>query len=252
MPYLPIAPHLPTASVAPWTRGALLVFASPLALDLRRRRFGRQMAPLLRGPSSVAAAAASQGFDVHIFSDGPRLRNEGGNTHWHAQLGRTFGEKFEQAIADLAGQGYSHVVVVGRDCPELGSEDVSAAFAALHEGRRLVLGPDQAGGCYLIGLATAQRYLLAGVPWCCGRDFAALSARVGETECSVLPTKHDLDSVADLRAFALTRGSLSALAFRLLGAMQSLAQRACNLGSVFVFEGIRAQIERRQLAPPVA
>ena len=48
---------------------------------------------------------------------------------------------------------------MGRDCPGLGALDIERAFAELTS-KKLVLGPDHRGGCYLIAFRIADRMVL--------------------------------------------------------------------------------------------
>ena len=189
-------------SEPPTSRGnALLVFADPVALDLHRRRWSRVLAPALRVDLGRFSPTAAAKWDVHVFSSGALTDTIPADCHGHVQRGSKFAERLENAVQTLRVAGYARVIVVGRDCPELDAEDVASAFARLSAGTSLVLGPDQSGGCYLIGFQTEQADVLRGVRWQVGTDCAQLCRRRGATETVLLTVKMDLDCVADLRAF---------------------------------------------------
>ena len=174
------------------TRDAVLIFADDLAADLGRRRWPRRLAGLLAVPTLDGGAA----WDVHLFC--PRTSDVPAGVTLHGQAGDGFGERLDNAVSTLAA-GYDRVVIVGRDCPQLDAADVVTAFASLGNEARLVLGPDQGGGCWLIGLNLADAAILAGVRWCGGTDFAELLARAGDGGAAVLSQKIDLDRLADAR-----------------------------------------------------
>ena len=67
------------------------------------------------------------------------------------QNGENFGARITNAFQTLFDKGYDKVISVGSDCPELISEDILQAQALLSS-NRMVVGPDQRGGAYLIGL----------------------------------------------------------------------------------------------------
>lgn len=180
---------------------ALLVFADPVALDLHRRRWSRQLAPALRVDVGRFSPPAAAEWDVHVFSTGDLTDAIPSNWQGHAQRGSKFADRLESAIETLRLAGYARVVVVGRDCPDLDAEDIASAFTQLSGGHALVLGPDQSGGCYLIGFHAEQARLLRSVRWQTGTDCAELCRRVATSETFFLPVKMDLDCVADLRAF---------------------------------------------------
>ena len=115
----------------------------------------------------------------------------------HRQTGRTFAARFENAIETIARLGYDEVVAIGRDCPALRGLDIERAFAEL-KSKKLVLGPDHRGGCYLIAFRSADRELLRDVRWKRNTDCAQLLHRAGAAQVFLLPVKHDLDSWSDL------------------------------------------------------
>ena len=137
------------------------------------------------------------------------------------------------------------MVAVGRDCPGLGARDIEQAFAELAS-RKLVLGPDHGGGCYLIGFRTADRALLHGVRWKRNTDCAELIRRGGTANVFLLPIKHDLDSWSDLRLFARTNEVLSPLA-RFVLMLSNAAGKGVDEFVSIVAQRIRI---RQQMPPP--
>ncbi len=178
-------------------RDAVLVFADDVRQDLARRGWSRRFAGLLPLP---ALTPRTTGADVHVFFGGepgavPRGVPRG--VHAHRQQGDGFAARLCNAVARLTASGYGRVVVVGRDVPGLRAADVRRAFAELNT-HRLALGPDQNGGCWLIGLHTADAAVLETVQWQCGRDFEQLRAAFGVPVVAVLPARRDLSTPADL------------------------------------------------------
>jgi glycosyltransferase A (GT-A) superfamily protein (DUF2064 family) len=133
-------------------------------------------------------------------------------------MGRDFAARFENAIERIAQLGYDEIVAVGRDCPELCASDIECAFVELAS-KKLVLGPDHRGGCYLIAFHSSNRALLRGIRWKQNTDCATLRDRCGEDHLFLLPVKHDLDSWKDVRLFARGDNLLARLAAFLLEAI---------------------------------
>ena len=207
-------------------KAAVLIFADAVERDLSRRRWPSQLAPLLALPDVGGAGA-----DVHRFTP-------------DRQRGRTFGRRLSNAVADLAAAGYERIVIVGRDCPDLKASDVTAALAALENDQtRLALGPDHAGGCWLIGLRAADLHLLDGVKWRRGTDRAELTRRAGESAVALLDEKIDLDGTADLRIVHRTLEIVRALALLGLAPMRCPVPRAVHAQTELVRH-------RWQLPPP--
>lgn len=198
-----------TASVQP-PRVAILIFAEGQARDLRRRGLSSRAAGIL-GLPRVALAARSARADVHWFSDHPSRPPRAGVVV-HRQHGRSFGERLGNAVNELSAQGYDRLIIVGRDCPQMTGNDVSTAIDAL-DTSRLVIGPDHRGGCWLIGLHTADRAQLASIRWQQDTDAAELMSRFSECRITLLAQKIDVDSTADLlhlaRVGALPEGLIN-------------------------------------------
>lgn len=203
-------------------RRALLVFADSGSLDLVRRKLPAYAAQLLNPAATTAACSAFA--DVHFFTPSHRQAQPYGEVH--RQIGRTFGERFENAVATLSALGYDEIVAIGRDCPSLRASDVSTAFEHLQQSR-LVLGPDHRGGCYLIAFRAGDRRLVRGVRWNQNTDCADLLRRTGQDATFLLPFKHDVDSWADVRLIARLGGTAAKIALflieRVSGASRSFA-----------------------------
>ena len=192
---------------------AVLVFAYPTGLDLARRHLPRCLRPLL---SWRRFRSGASGADFHLFTSGQRAPRPG--YQCHQQSGGTFAERLEAAAKTIADLGYDEIVLVGSDCPTLTAADIAAAFAALKT-KRLVLGPDHRGGCYLIALHARDRHLLSGIQWNKDRDRAQLGERLPAVEIMSLGIKQDVDSWLDLHLLAKSGHTLAArvVSFFLLG-----------------------------------
>lgn len=233
------------------TRNALLIFADPVAVDLQRRGWSRAAAPLLQlSPARFSPPEATE-WDVHFFSSGPMTGRLPAQWQAHRQRGRGFGERIENALGDLRAAGFERMVVVGRDCPELTAVEIATAFARLETDCSLVLGPDQRGGCYLIGIRAADANRLRGIRWRQNTDRAEISTRFAAGSTHFLPAKFDLDSTADLAAFAERTTHRSALlALRLLAALLAAWGGAGRRPAIRFDLARHFQRIRWQLPPP--
>jgi len=233
--------YLPSLVSKGVSRRAVLIFAEEARVELARRAFPHAARPLLDLPTF--GPQLSRGIDVHLFtsSRGP-IPSE---FQVHRQAGRDFATRLENAIEKINELGYDEIVVVGRDCPSLRPSDIEDAFGKL-ESRKLVLGPDHRGGCYLIAFRLSDRNLLRGVRWKRHTDCAQLRDRCLPSEVSLLPPKHELDSWADLQLFARGGDPLARLASFLLNTV-------CSLGvavTYFVDLALQRVRVRQQLPPP--
>ena len=197
--------------------------------------------PLLNLPAF--ASGFSPAIDVHLFTSAGNAGVAG--PHVHRQSGRGFAERFEDAIETMARLGYDEVVAIGRDCPGLRALDIEQAFAELAS-KKLVLGPDHRGGCYLIAFRAADRELLRDVRWKRNTDCAQLLERAGAPNVFLLPVKQDLDSWNDVRIFARTGDSLARLASFLVDRFSISHRQTVPIVS-FAARHLRV---RQQIPPP--
>lgn len=121
------------------------------------------------------------------------------------------GASLYDAAEDLLAAGYGSVCLVNSDSPTLPTSIlVDAARALAAPGARLVLGPAEDGGYYLIGLKQVHARLFDGIAWSTPRVFAQTVERAHEIGMPpiVLPQWYDVDDA----------GSLQRLYAELLGA----------------------------------
>jgi glycosyltransferase A (GT-A) superfamily protein (DUF2064 family) len=154
-------------------------------------------------------------------------------------------ERFANAIETISALGYDEIAAIGRDCPDLRTSDLALAFSELAN-KRLVLGPDHRGGCYLIAFRARDRHLLHGVRWLRNTDCAQLRERCRAADVFLLPIKQDLDSWADLKVAARGTDRISRLAAELLLLVSNFAQALDH----FVDLAARRVRLRWQMPPP--
>lgn len=119
-----------------------------------------------------------------------------------SQRGSLFGDRLFHAAEDLFSLGYDSLCLIDSDSPTLPSEFLQAAVSALAPpGDRMVLGPAEDGGYYLIGLKKPHRRLFEDVDWSTSRVLAQTIERAKEIELPVtlLPVWFDVDDAATLR-----------------------------------------------------
>ena len=122
----------------------------------------------------------------------------------HTQKGHDFGTKLSNAIEDVFTQGYSSVIVLGNDCPQLNSTILETASLQLSENQVLV-GPSQAGGVYLMGFQKSgfDKKAFQNLPWQNKELKASLLEyfKNHSTEASLLPFLADLNRYQELSFF---------------------------------------------------
>ena len=118
------------------------------------------------------------------------------------QRGANLGERLWHAAEDFFAAGYQAMCLINSDSPTLPTAVLQAAIEALRAPRdRMVLGPADDGGYYLIGLKRAHRRLFQDIEWSSPTVFASTLERAREIglECTLLPSWYDVDDDASLR-----------------------------------------------------
>jgi uncharacterized protein len=118
------------------------------------------------------------------------------------QRGKDFGERLYFAAEDLFRYGFSSLCLINSDSPTVQPRVFAQALEFLHlPGDRVVLGPADDGGYYLIGLKTPHREIFDRIDWSTDRVFDQTMKRAGEigVEVKLLPSSYDVDDPAMLR-----------------------------------------------------
>lgn len=112
------------------------------------------------------------------------------------------GRSLLQAMRSLIGSGFAGALMVSADSPSLPAAILAeAALTLARPGERMVLGPAEDGGYYLIGLKAAEPRIFADIAWSSPVVAQETAARARETGLPValLPPWYDVDDEATLR-----------------------------------------------------
>lgn len=118
------------------------------------------------------------------------------------QRGDKFGERLYFAVEDLFKCGFHSVCLIDSDSPTVPAENFAEAVEVLSTSEdRVVLGPSDDGGYYLIGLSKPHRYLFEQIDWSTERVLNQTIKHATERglEIKLLPTGYDVDDQAALR-----------------------------------------------------
>jgi uncharacterized protein len=117
------------------------------------------------------------------------------------QRGESLGERLLNATRDLLSARYESICLINSDSPTLPPAILLAAIEALTpEGDRLVLGPAEDGGYYLIGLKTPHQILFDRIAWSTAEVLSHTVERANQISLPVvmLPKWYDVDDAAAL------------------------------------------------------
>src|SRR5947207_12227931 len=153
------------------------------------------------------------------------------------QRGKNFGERLYFAAEDLFKCGFDAVCLIDSDSPTVPAGNFAQAIELLSlPGDRIVLGPCEDGGYYLIGLKRLHRELFERIDWDTEKVFAQTTKSVTQIGVRVheLPRGFDVDD----------RGALHRLCDELLGrnARDSIAPRTTEFLRELVARDDRGRI----------
>lgn len=129
-----------------------------------------------------------------------------------AQRGEGFGERLFHAAEDLLRIGFESLCLIDSDSPTLPPELLMQATRALESaGDRVVLGPTDDGGYYLIGIKRIHQRLFTNITWSTAHVLEQTIERANEINLDVelLPVWYDVDDASSLNALCNELFSLS-------------------------------------------
>lgn len=113
----------------------------------------------------------------------------------------SFGERLIGAAEDLFSVGFASVCLIDSDSPTVPARTLAEAVNVLSQPNdRVVIGPCDDGGYYLIGLKKLNRRLFQGIDWSTNRVLEQTRARAAEEnlEVHLLPIGYDVDDRSTL------------------------------------------------------
>ena len=111
------------------------------------------------------------------------------------QRGESFGQRLIFAAEDLFAAGFDSVCLINSDSPTVPAQNFAEAALELSEpADRIVLGPANDGGYYLIGLKKMRRRLFEEIDWSTDRVLGQTRERAVELGLDV----HELSSGLDV------------------------------------------------------
>jgi uncharacterized protein len=119
-----------------------------------------------------------------------------------SQRGDEFGERLYFAGEDLFKCGFDSVCLIDSDSPTVPAENFEQAVELLGTSEdRVVLGPSDDGGYYLIGMKKPHRHLFEQIDWSTERVLNQTMQRAAQIglEVKLLPVGFDVDDDVSLR-----------------------------------------------------
>jgi hypothetical protein len=141
------------------------------------------------------------------------------------QVGKSFGERFSNAIQAVFEKGFDSVITVGNDTPQLRKHHILRAANEINK-NKYVVGPSIDGGFYLMGLSKKQfcEISFLDLPWQTKSLEKTISLQFAATQTEVikLDTLLDVDSESDLKALYKLSQLISAKLFSILSSLLNI------------------------------
>lgn len=157
----------------------------------------------IQGLMAYAPAGSVELFDGYLASGTDFVLADGQIAVPSGVAG--FGKCLLHAIQGLLGAGYGAACLLNSDSPTLPTAFLArAARILLADGERIVLGPAEDGGYYLIGMKTPHARLFANIAWSTDTVAEATRSRAKALGLEVveLPHWYDVDDPAALDRLA--------------------------------------------------
>jgi len=201
-----LIPPLTPEEAAELNRCFLRDTAAAISSACSRRPMGdaRKMQFEHAGASHSEGATAGRGIAVYTPVGAESTYNDilPADFSLLPQRGDKFGERLYFAVEDLIKCGFASVCLIDSDSPTVPAENFAEAVELLSTTEdRVVLGPSDDGGYYLIGVKKPHRHLFEKIDWSTERVLNQTMQRATEIgiEAKLLPTGYDVDDAASLR-----------------------------------------------------
>lgn len=138
--------------------------------------------------------------DLRVYFSDVVIQAKWPNTDKFVQQGDDLGERMFNAFQDGFDDGYTHIIGVGADLPDLSAEIMRKGLEAL-QSYDTVFGPSEDGGYYLIGMNRLIPEIFENKPWSTD-DLLTITLRelsMFGISYVTLNELNDVDTIEDLR-----------------------------------------------------
>jgi rSAM/selenodomain-associated transferase 1 len=176
-------------------------------------RLAAEAVPIV--PYVAYAPAGTEALFDGVVADGTRLVLADGFSNMPPGV-EGFGRCLLHAVESLFALGHRSVCVLNSDSPTLPTRVLCQAAELLGGADdRVVMGPADDGGYYLLGMQQAHAHLFTGITWSTARVAAETRGRALEAGIALveLPTWYDVDDAASLARLGKELADPGALGF---------------------------------------
>lgn len=138
--------------------------------------------------------------DIHIYFSDVIIETKWQGFSKFVQIEGDLGDKMKNAFEKGFEMGYTSIVGVGSDLPNLNGSIIEKGFEEL-QNVPVVFGPAEDGGYYLIGMNSLQSCIFEHKPWSTNQLLSITLEELKENKINVnlLEELNDIDTLEDLR-----------------------------------------------------
>jgi len=139
-------------------------------------------------------------IEKHIYFSDEIINSKWVNDDKFVQNGNNIGHRMSNAFKASFDQGYEQIILVGSDLPDITSDIILDGFKALNQ-NKIVFGPAEDGGYYLVGMNTYTPTLFQNKPWSQSNLLETTLQQL--KDYTLLTELNDIDTIDDLKKSSL-------------------------------------------------
>lgn len=167
----------------------------------------------------TASAAASKAENLQVFHSNQLIKPNN----------NSFGKQLSAAIQEVFERGFEKVICIGNDCPALDENRILAAAEKLQVADAVV-GPDNRGGAYLIGISSKDfnAEVFENLAWQSEKMLESFIEQYTNEAVLMLETLSDIHTFQELQTYTTSRHFIAFL-IRLVEQITARIQSFCCL-----------------------
>ncbi len=188
------------------SKTAILIFAQTAPEERKHKYFNRGTELFTALNLQVIKTVEKTAIPYFIFTE-------------KEQVGKSFGERFSNAIETIFNMGFSNIITIGNDCPELKPQQLIRAAENCLESKTTI-GPALDGGFYLLAIHKNlfNKEAFLKLPWqkkSLRKELINL-LKSKEAVITTLCFYNDLDSLKDINYYLSQKNKIAKGIFNLL------------------------------------
>lgn len=139
------------------------------------------------------------GTDIHIYFSDKVIQSKWPGEKKFVQMGSDLGERMKSAFENGFNEGYTKIVGIGSDLPNITAEIIEKGLSELDQSDT-VFGPAEDGGYYLLGMKKMHTEIFDGKAWSTEGllDQTIKALESADISYKKIKTLNDVDNIEDL------------------------------------------------------